>query len=42
MVPRYIYPTLPMVALFSVAAVVTLFSTVRPLFVTLAVSSAFL
>ena len=42
MVPRYIYPTLPMVALFSVAAVVTLFSTVRPLFVTLAASSAFL
>lgn len=42
MVPRYIYPTLPMVALFSVAAVITLFSTVRPLFVTLAASSAFL
>ncbi len=42
MVPRYIYPTLPMVALFSVAAVLKLFSTVRPLFVTLVVSSGFL
>jgi hypothetical protein len=42
MVPRYIYPTLAPLAIFVVAAVLTLTSRVRPLLVTMAASTAFL
>ena len=42
MLPRYTYPTLPLLALFGVAAVVVLFSTIRPLLVTLIVSTGFM
>jgi len=42
MVARYMYATLPLLALFSVASVQLLFSAVRPLLVTLALSTAFL
>jgi 4-amino-4-deoxy-L-arabinose transferase-like glycosyltransferase len=42
MVPRYTYATLPLLALFSVAAVRVLFSAVRPLLVTIALSTGFL
>jgi 4-amino-4-deoxy-L-arabinose transferase-like glycosyltransferase len=42
MVPRFIYPTLPFVALFVVAAYLRLASSIRPLVVTLTVSGLFL
>ncbi len=42
MVPRYVYPTLAPLALFSVAAVVTRFRSLRPLVVTMTVATAFL
>ncbi len=42
MVARYIYPTLAPLVLFSVAAVVTLWSNYRPLIVAVALSSVFL
>lgn len=42
MVARYIYPTLPFVALFEVAALLTLFRAVRPLLASITLSSAFL
>ncbi len=42
MVARYMYATLPLLALFSVASVRVLFSAIRPLLVTLAVSTGFL
>jgi 4-amino-4-deoxy-L-arabinose transferase-like glycosyltransferase len=42
MVPRYIYPTLPFIALFVVAAYLRLASSIRPLLVTMTVSGLFL
>jgi hypothetical protein len=42
MVARYTYPTLPALALFVVAAALTLSLSVRPFLVTTAVSSVFL
>jgi hypothetical protein len=42
MVPRFIYPTLPFIALFVVAAYLRLASSIRPLLVTLTVSGLFL
>jgi 4-amino-4-deoxy-L-arabinose transferase-like glycosyltransferase len=42
MVPRYIYPTLAPLALFSVAALLTLSSRLKPLLVLMAVSTGFL
>jgi len=42
MVPRYVYPSLPMLALFSVAAVLVMFRAVRPILITTAVSTLFL
>ena len=42
MVARYTYPTLPMLALFSVAAILVMFKAVRPILVTVALSTLFL
>jgi 4-amino-4-deoxy-L-arabinose transferase-like glycosyltransferase len=42
MVARYMYATLPLLALFSVASVRVLFSAIRPLLVTLALATGFL
>ena len=42
MVARYMYSTLPLLALFNVASVRVLFSAVRPLLVTLVLSTGFL
>lgn len=42
MAPRYLFPTLPLLAVFSVASMRILFSSIRPLLATLALSTAFL
>jgi hypothetical protein len=42
MIARYTYPTLPFIGLFAVAAVLSLFRSLRPLMVLIGASSAFL